>query len=463
MSEIQGEDESQYVLPEGAVAEVTTTMEVTTLMPVSTTLTSDTATPETTTSTTTTTTTSTTTTTVKPILNAKVFVCTANPTADVSLPSIPDGLCDFLMYRPTTVPFTSEPGDELKKFTELIPEFGKTHLGIDIRQEIRDAAISQLKEPSGKTALASLYKQGVQDYSTFDVDIYVDTTEDAVKDVIGFLQTIKAIQTEAKGDSAGFGYLFVGVSPLAHNISDDTATTKMWVHFQRIIDEVMPDGVLFLTTYLRTHYKENRCRSTGPSLWTRAIMFDQPTFEDSLNFRKGLKIPANVTQLLSLSVHGRWSSYTEAQMPKTTTEKRKYLELGDSRVCNETGIYDVVSYTCVNSTHDRYKAYRGDGSQDNLDYLRLTRVVRSSYPMWVGGYDSWGTMSMKMCKAYTEYGHRGGWVVFDLQLADVLDFCTTGYTQGFGHCYRIKNYMYEEPTVCVMNATVDAVERGIKL
>ncbi|XP_064476226.1 uncharacterized protein LOC135390186 [Ornithodoros turicata] len=164
-----------------------------------------------------------------------------------------------------------------------------------------------------------------------------------------------------------------------------------------------------------------------------------------------LKIPHDVVQLLSLTVHGRWSMYTEKTRPP-----------GGMRNCNETIIGDILNYTCVNSTDDRYRQYRNADAQDRVDHERITRVMRSSYTYWEGAYDSWATMQMKMCKACHDSTHRGGWVVFDLQYADVHNICNTNFVQGFGYVRRIKDYMLKPMTECVMNETVDIVERGIR-
>ncbi|XP_064473487.1 uncharacterized protein LOC135388096 [Ornithodoros turicata] len=377
--------------------------------------------------------------TVKHPLPSQPLICTVSHARLDPIPtSVPDGLCLFLMYRPARTPFTAPPDAVLTRFTALASKLSKTRCGIDIAQEIRQNAIGQLA--SSMSATTDLYKKKVYDYSALDFDITVAMSDADVTQFIGFLKNFSSIQDYNRRTITGpFGYIFVGVSPIGRD-SGDTFKDRV----QRIINEVKPDAILFLTTYLRTDITKYNCRVSAPSMWTDATMPDQPTFVKALELRNRLTIPANVAQLLSLTAHGRWAQFGPNQIP-AKSDRGKPISFDDNRICIATEASDIVGYTCANSGSENYSTYHDDryvGNQDLCDEKRLSRIIRSSWPEWTGGYDSVRLMRLKMCMAYRDYGFRGGWVMFDLQLSDVSGYC---FVDGipYGFIRAVKGYAYQ--------------------
>ncbi|XP_064473771.1 uncharacterized protein LOC135388272 [Ornithodoros turicata] len=346
------------------------------------------------------------------------------------------------MYRPSeAAPFKTTHDVYMDDFTTLIGKFSTTRCGIDIREAIRPEAMAQLNTTTGVAATRSLYAKQVFHYSTLDFEVTVNTTSADVGQLINFLLKLGKIQLDNKKNSRNFGYLFVGVSPVGR----DSGNT-MRDHVQRIINEGQPDGILFLTTYLRE--PDDVCRVAAPSVWTKPAFSDQPTFVHSLDFRRRLHIPKKMTQLLSLTPHGRFSTFFTNRRPTSDAEKKMNFDL--LLECGASTISSAIYYTCKNSGEQDYHHFHNASltqDPDVCDPIRLSRLIRSpEYELYIG-YDSVRLMKLKICKAHREYGYQGGWVVFDLQLGDLYQYCFEP-KRSFGFVRAVRTCMDERRSSC---------------
>ncbi|XP_064473073.1 uncharacterized protein LOC135387843 isoform X2 [Ornithodoros turicata] len=217
------------------------------------------------------TTTPTTTTTVKPPLDSKLIVSTVSQSRDVSpIPSsVPGNLCHFLMCGPITAPFMTTPDARLNKSTALVSTLLTTRFGIDIKRGTQSQVISQLNTATGM-GTTTTHGKNVFHYSCLDFDIRVNTSSADVNQFIQFLKKISKVQFDNEGNLRTLGYVFAGVSPIGSD------SGNMRDHVQRIINEARPDGILFLTTYVKT--KTSGFRAAVPSAWTMPTISDRPTF-----------------------------------------------------------------------------------------------------------------------------------------------------------------------------------------
>ncbi|XP_064476065.1 mucin-2-like [Ornithodoros turicata] len=404
----------------------------------STTSTTTSTTSTTTSTTSTTTSTTTTTTTTKTPLDPQLMVCTSSSVTS----TVPDGLCHFYMYRPSYAPF---------KISTLKFEFSTTRFGIDIEQEVRSDAMKQLDTPSGMTSIRDLYRNGTLHFSVLDFDITTKTSNAEVDQLIKFLKTISKVQFDER-EGRNFGYLFVGVSPIG---SDSGNTIRD--HVQRIIEEARPDGILFLTTYVRLKSQGSECFIAAPSVWTvpTGTAPRQPTFVTSLDLRRTLQIPKTTIQLLSLTPHTRGTYMTldiyhppsfdsnTACNVSLSEDMHQYSEVIDHAVHDVEASANEGKFCIYGEYHDDYLKTTG---RDICDHVRLSRGVAYN-KKWYEGYDDVKLMKLKMCKAYREYGYQGGWVMFDIYRDDVKKICfepngTYGFTSA------VKKYMYERRSSC---------------
>ncbi|XP_064455406.1 uncharacterized protein LOC135366575 isoform X2 [Ornithodoros turicata] len=107
-----------------------------------------------------------------------------------------DTLDSQLMFRPATAPFTSTSGRHLN-FTALVSKSSRTRWGIDIKQEIRSEATTQLTTLTDMAATTSLCGKGFH-YSCLDFDVTMTTSSADVDQLIELLK-----RPEATGAMSG--------------------------------------------------------------------------------------------------------------------------------------------------------------------------------------------------------------------------------------------------------------------
>ncbi|XP_064455405.1 uncharacterized protein LOC135366575 isoform X1 [Ornithodoros turicata] len=110
--------------------------------------------------------------------------------------SVSDDLFHFFQFRPATAPFTSTSGRHLN-FTALVSKSSRTRWGIDIKQEIRSEATTQLTTLTDMAATTSLCGKGFH-YSCLDFDVTMTTSSADVDQLIELLK-----RPEATGAMSG--------------------------------------------------------------------------------------------------------------------------------------------------------------------------------------------------------------------------------------------------------------------
>ncbi|XP_064475408.1 uncharacterized protein LOC135389274 [Ornithodoros turicata] len=378
----------------------------------------------------------------KQALPSKVLLCTSAATRHP-----PDGICDFLLYSPSiltslTTSGTDERDALLSAFIEHVEDFQHTKAGLDIQELHRSKVSKHMGSRSSEIFLRDLWRDQVRHFGVLDFELTTSTRDSVIHTVIKMLKEIDTLQKSFRGPREEFGYYFLGVAVLYKKLPDTDEIMK--AHFQLMISEAKPDAVVFRTTYLRRLKDDALCRSTGPSLWAHATMIDQPTFVETLEFRKTVDVPRNITQLLSLTPSGRWTKYNiTQQIPFDMLTEAP--DLGDNRTCVESVNDDKFAYVCRDGS--KYGQFH-TSFKDVLDKQRITRILRGSTTS-VLSYDDKFTVLAKMCKAQKEFGFFGGWLVFSAHKDDVLNSCKdTTYTDGYAFLHYVKDYMRRQLREC---------------
>ncbi|XP_064473779.1 uncharacterized protein LOC135388275 [Ornithodoros turicata] len=340
------------------------------------------------TATTTTAATTTTTSTLKPPLPGKFLACVSS--LDQAIFQEIDGLCYFMFY-------TVQDINQLKNKNLGL---SKSKIGVDIPS-------SRVQANQAKLANSiATYWPTIREFAVLDLELRPGVST-YVDDVITFLKEADtSLNTHIRAEPPPrmmFGYVLLGVAVILQGQPPSTLMTN----FNKLVQEVQPDALLYRTSLNRNVTDPGICRRTGPAPWKgQGMPSVQSSFLDSLRFRRApgfQPLPLKTAELLSVS----------AAATKTAYKSPDRTRPGDAPCENVTQINpkDVV---CKGGP--LYKIIK------NQFKILFTDPIH---------YDKWGstfeydininmdtncTMVIKMCLAYNNFNFTGGYVIFDVHI-----------------------------------------------
>ncbi|XP_064476128.1 uncharacterized protein LOC135390037 isoform X3 [Ornithodoros turicata] len=362
-------------------------------------------------------------------LKANVLACSTNDPSKIH--DFTDGLCDFIFYTTEKSYVNTRPGLPFREDDFLVHHLRikaasstSTAFGIDVTAEFRQQSLNDLQTPEGKHVVEGNWKSKVRSYAALDVRVSREE-ESNTHIVIKFLKKLKAMQAVLTKD-ADIGYIFLGVIIESMNGSardalssqqrfqrNESNEDERHHFFNKILREVEPHAVVFVTTYRKYYAGAEDSISrygsvlpfTTPSVWNTSAVSEQPTFVDTLAFWSALDNVPGVPVMFSFSVAGR--------VCRPLNVQKLWTGNNVTGLCTTTSPGFITDYICENSN-----IHSG-----TLDGYNVQESLWNHAAGTLIGYDSNITMKKKMCSVFADYGFRGGWMLYDIEFMEKIPPC----------------------------------------
>ncbi|XP_064473708.1 uncharacterized protein LOC135388227 isoform X2 [Ornithodoros turicata] len=372
-----------------------------------------------------------TTTTLKPRLSAKTLLCVLGD--EDKFP--PADLCDVLVYDSNNedyAPFLNPMSIGTAAFARKTTEKTITKYAIQIPEKFRNEAMRSLQKPSGQDIVQQLWAARVRSYAFLELEVSPYTDMVQVSGVVSMVKTLRRLQHDLEGRTKQNGYIILGVAVMEKETKDnDHAYVQM---LQEIMSEAKPDALVYVTSFNKEFFGDTRCRAIGPSAWARPTIPDQPTFVNALELRKLIGASSTVTELLSLSISGRWASFKELD------DQEEWDDIITTQSCTSIIRLGYQDKGCPRGS--QYASFHAYPRAEWHDVKRQHKYIRTKTWSFVMAYDDNITMATKMCRAAKEYDFHGGWAVFDLEFSDSRHLCPDDqFKDGLRLVHWIKHHM----------------------
>ncbi|XP_064475049.1 uncharacterized protein LOC135389036 isoform X2 [Ornithodoros turicata] len=310
-----------------------------------------------------------------------------------SLP--PDDVpCDIvLIYVWTLFPNMLPSG--MQKFLEHARGSRRTKHGIGVGDGTHDRMYRELSFPNGTQAMQQFWMDKLTVVSSFELSLRTSTVDADITIIINLLKKVASVQQEFRRYREDYGYILFGATPLFEGKNDravmDTLTTK----FQRVINEVKPDLVLYHTALLPSLGASSFCHPTGNTVWEDSTMTHyQASFVEALAFKNHISLPPGTREALAFEVGDRTSSLKNDEYSRDELSRPPVL---------------TTNHTC---------------------------------------YDTIKTQHLEhICKARKQ-GFQGGYVVFAVEDVYEANICHDTYADGYRDIRHIRDYLDENLSVC---------------
>ncbi|XP_064476136.1 uncharacterized protein LOC135390048 [Ornithodoros turicata] len=346
--------------------------------------------------------------------------------------SLPSNLCSFVFYGMKYPGGADEifegyvdPGSPFDNFQRFIDQIRRPdlNLGIVVPYMIAESLEPRLRQQEGREAFNRYWDKGFKNYAVLDIDVTPFSFESYFTDMKSFISAVRSMQ------SRPLTTFFIGLK--LNFVIDSIGSSEISVA-QSLINDIKPDGVLFLPTF-RTLFSRSNCRLTGSSVWKNSPIVDQPTFEHSLQLMLYLTFPPNTIKLLSFSMAGRSSQV-------------KWKKAWDLRSkCSWTTMSTPSSYVCPGGAD--YKDFKGNKPSPNrkLNKEWMEYMVKHGERLHIYEWDD--SMINKICWAYKLYGFQDGWVFFDFT-HDAMNSCARRGAQHYGSILNVKDHLRSRKALC---------------
>ncbi|XP_064486061.1 uncharacterized protein LOC135398599 isoform X2 [Ornithodoros turicata] len=349
----------------------------------------------------------------------------------------PDGLCDLIVFQSSTYSFTESELAPLNDFIEMARLYTSTLFGLDVAEQSRSKSLKNLKTTSGKSVLHSHWKNNIRHYGSLGATITANTNGQYIESLVELLKVLRTYQNEFRTNSSDdVPFIFVGVAPLYEGKPDTKGVMKD--RFNRLISDAEPNIVLFQTSDFRNFSKSHEgCVSNAITVWKNPPLSDQPSFVDTLTFRKAVNLPSYTLEVLPISLCIRVTVFDQRVDDHN-------VRLGRADKCTSSALTTMRDTHCMNGKGAHQFQQNVTLDHDSIVYLAGLKNGRKIF-----AFELSSSIRRKMCKAFMEYDYNGGWAMYDMHCNDKNNVCNDGtFKKGFARLHWMKQYMSQVFTSC---------------